>query len=509
MRNGAFFLTGISNLTKIPLASAIPLLVLMLGGACSGPLPASGGDGPTEPQSPPAAQSVSSSSPRPANPADFVQIRDGRFRLEGRPFVLKGTNYFGSWRGQTTIPAGENTVHGTVWAFYHNWNPAEMDLDFQFLRSQLNATAVRIGTPALSDFANLVRYHDFQPWYNPDGTITDHYKNELIQLADIAYKNNIRIQFCLLWHLSEEIEKDGDAFKPGGKMDAFYSHQIRSVAAALRDHPGVMAYSVGNEVLIKWKLNGTHTSWFEARAGGFILRRLRELRATSPHQLLTVDEGAGHANMKYWHCPGVEFSLLPDVDNSNGNHAFRLSDQVDYHGGHFYPEMITSENLSDNAEAKLTDADVQLTTYMKAARADGKPVILGEFGLQLKQETLAPGQYPQFAALRDEFIKRVMTTGQTLGLQGALYWLALPGMILRPGHFSIEPSKENKYSPIELHVEQPDGRMHRVLFYDPYYSLFTWAPTGDTPSPTPAAKAIAAAWPDVPPPLQPSSASRP
>jgi len=466
------------GVSKLLYPLVIPLLVFMTGFACFGVLQA--------------AESIPTA--RSADPVDFVQVRDGHFVLSGQPFVLRGTNYFGGWREQTSFAVGKNEVFGTVWAFYHDWNADAVDLDFEFMRSQLNATAVRIGTPALNDCASLVRYHGYQPWYNPDGTITDLYKNELIQLADIAYKNKIRIQLCLLWNVSGEMAEDGDAFKPGGKMDTFYSNQVRSVAAALRDHPGVMAYSVGNEVLVNWKLNGTHTSWFEARAGGFILRRLRELRATAPHQLLTVDEGASHANKSSWHSPGPEFSLLPDVDDCNGNQAFRLSDQVDYHGGHFYPEMITAENLSDNFEARLADADVQLTAYMKAAKADGKPVVLGEFGLQLKQETPAPGQYPQFAALRDQFVQRVLTTGQNLGLQGALYWLALPSMILRPGHFSIEPSKENPYSPIELHVEQPDGSMQRVLFYDPSYSLFTWGPTGDTPSPTPAAKALATTW---------------
>ena len=34
----------------------------------------------------------------PSGQADYVQIRGGKFELHGQPFVLRGVNYFGSWR---------------------------------------------------------------------------------------------------------------------------------------------------------------------------------------------------------------------------------------------------------------------------------------------------------------------------------------------------------------------------------------------------------------------------
>jgi hypothetical protein len=40
----------------------------------------------------------------------------------------------------------------------------------------LNATALRIGTPAESDLAALVHYHGYAPWYEPDGSITASYR---------------------------------------------------------------------------------------------------------------------------------------------------------------------------------------------------------------------------------------------------------------------------------------------------------------------------------------------
>jgi len=487
------------------LASAIPLLGLVIGFVCSEPLPAPARNGLAEARARPSAESVPSSSPRSGTPVAFVQVRDGRFRLGGQPFVLRGTNYFGSWRERSTIGERDGLAQGSVWEFYDDWNPDKVDLDFQFMRSQLNATVVRIGTPAQIDFARLVQYHGFQPWYNPDGTITDHYKSELVKLADIAYKNNIRVQFCLLWNVGSEIAKDGDAFKPGGPMDAFYSHQVGSIASALKNHPGVIAYSIGNEVLVNWKINGTQTSWFEPRAGGFILRRLHDVHAAAPLQLLASDEVAS-PNSQQWHSPSAEFALLPDADNSNGQQAFRLVDKINYLGPHLYPETLTAEDLRGNPDLKLDDAVQQLTKYMQAANAYRKPVALAEFGLKLDPETLDPGQYSDF---RDELFQRVLAKGQVLGLQGALAWLALPQIVLRPGHFAIETSKENKYSPSEVRVETSDGGAKRVLFYKPHFSLFTWGPDGDMPSPTRAARAIATAWPDIPTSARPTPGSRP
>lgn len=193
---------------------------------------------------------------RSDDPNDFVQVRDGRFVLVGKPFVMKGTNYFGSWRFNPTIHAGNGIEHASAWAYLHHWDSEKAALDFQLIGSQLNATAIRTGTPSQSDFAALVQYHGFEPWFEPDGTVADTYRSKLIELADVAYASGIRIQFCMLWSLGSEIVKDPGAFKPGGRTDGFYSNQVRSIALALRNHPGVIGYSIGNEV----RLTGQSTA---------------------------------------------------------------------------------------------------------------------------------------------------------------------------------------------------------------------------------------------------------
>lgn len=428
---------------------------------------------------------------RSENPNDYVQVRDGKFVLAGRPFVIKGTNYFGSWLHHSTIDAGNGIEHATPWALFHDWDSQKVDADFRFIRSQLNATAIRVGTPADADFASLVRYHGYRPWYNPDGTITEQYKSELIQLADIAYANGIRVQFCLLWNVSGEIAKDPDAFKPGGHMDRLYSNQVRSVATALHNHPGVIGYSIGNEVLVNWPINGTQPSWFEGEAAGFMVRRLHDVRAVAPRQLLTVDEVA-HAGSKLWYAPGPEFAVLSGVDLGTGGQSLRLADEVNYLGPHFYPVTLMPADLTDGFASKLEDAKQKLAIYLQAAKTVGKPVAINEFGLRISPKTLAPEHY---SAIRDRLFESILSEGQRLSLQGLLAWDAIPEIALAPGHYVVRESRLNSFSPTEVDIDAQDQHsQRRLLFYQPHFNLFEWKNGGTLPSATAAAKAIASAW---------------
>jgi hypothetical protein len=451
------------------------------------------------------AEAAAPASIRSEDPSDYVQVRDSKFVLVGKPFVIRGTNYFGSWRFQHTIETGNGVEQDTPWEFYRDWDIRKLDMDFQFMRSQLRATVVRIGTPAIIDFGSLVQYHGYPPWYGPDGAISEQYKNQLTELADIAYSNGMRIQFCLLWNVGNEIAKNPGAFAPGAQMDKFYSNQVRSIGTALRNRPGVIGYSIGNEVLVKWPINGTHSSPYESQAEGFIVRRLRELRDTAPRQLLTTDEVA-HPQAKQWYAPGPEFAHLPEVDTGSGNRAqsMRLADVVDYIGTHFYPETLRSEDLHDGFVTKLSDAKEQLAIYMQAANDVRKPVSMNEFGLKITPETLAPEQY---AAARDRFFQALIAEGQRLGLQGLLVWGAIPEVALRPGQYVVKESKLNQYSPVEVDIDKPGKPLRRVLFYFPEWALFDWQGYNDLPTATPAAHAVESAWADIPQPIVTSAHS--
>jgi len=433
------------------------------------------------------ACSISAAAP----PSDYVQIHNGRFELHGKPFVVRGINYFGSWLFPRTI-AGDGVEHSTIWTLYHDWDHQKASQDFAFIRTQLRATAVRIGTPARDEFDNLIVYHKWDPWYQPDGSISEGYKKDLVELADAAYANHVRIQFCLIWNLGNEMAKAPDDFAPGGAMDRFYANQVHSIGLALRDHPGVMAFSIGNEVLVNWPINGMHTSAFEGRAAAFKRRRLHELRSIAPFQLLTDDE-CSSPGCRLWHDPGPEFAMVSDPAEGQDAHPFRIADEIDYLGPHFYPEELMPQDLPGDAFApKIANAQQKLADYMKVASATGKPVVLDEFGLSPKPASLDPAAY---AIHRDEFYRAFIGACEKDGVQGVLSWGALPTFVLRPGDYTVTPSKINPWSPLEVDIQ---SSARRILFCAPSWDLFVWDAKGDEPLATPSAKALAAVWPKVP-----------
>jgi hypothetical protein len=432
----------------------------------------------------------------PSGQADYVQIRSGKFELHGQPFVFRGVNYFGSWRFGHVFPAGDRIEHFTIWSLFQNWDADKAAADFALLRSALRTTAVRIGLPARDEFATLVQYHGYSPWYQEDGAVTDHYKSVLQELTDTAYAAGIRVQFCLLWNIKNEISHNPDDFVPGGTMDRFYENQVRSIGLALRDHPGAMAYSIGNEALVIWQVNALHRSSYEGRAAAFIARRLHDLREVAPRQLLATDE-INDYDKSSWLFPGPDFAMVEDPAEGPQAHPFRLVDKVDYLGPHFYPEVVKPEDLPDDRFApKLASAANKLADYMAVAQTTGKPVVLNEFGLKSQPETMAPAAYEK---PRDAFYRVVAAAAQRDGLQGLLSWGALPGLALQPGDFTIAESHLNPSSRTEIDIRSSG---ERVLFYIPSWDLFVWGPNGDTPHPTPAAQTLAATWPQIPvPPL--------
>jgi hypothetical protein len=422
---------------------------------------------------------------------DYVQLRNGRFTLHGQPFVLRGTNYFGSWRTLQTFSANNGTEQGSTWSLFHGWKAGQTALDFQFLAAQLNATAVRIGTPAHDEFAGFTKYHGYEPWYQPDGSITDTYKKILVGIADTAYANGIRVEFCLLWNIGNEIAAHPDAFASGGDLDRFYANQVRSIGLTLRDHPGAMAFSVGNEVLVRYALNGTHRSDYEGRAAAFIIRRLKDLHEVAPQQLRTSDELAS-PGLHSWRDPGPEFAVVRDPADER-RPAFRLLDALDYLGPHFYPEILKLQDLPDDAfRPKVADAVEKLSDYMRAARSARRPVVVNEFGLKIDPPALDRAQY---SGPRDTLYREFLMACQRNGTQGLLAWIAMPEFVLRPGDYTVAASHVNPASPVEVDVR---SSRQRILFYNPVWELFVWNVEGDTPRPTAAAQALAAAWPGEP-----------
>jgi hypothetical protein len=422
---------------------------------------------------------------------DWVRVRDGHFTLHGKSWMVKGVNYIGSWRHKMTIDAGKGVEHFTIWALYHDFDNAALAADFDFLRDQLNATAVRMAAPAAAEFENLVRYHGYAPWYGPDGSISDPYRRELVTIADTANAHGLRVHFCLLWNIGNEIAADLDAFAPGGRLDAFYSAQVRSIAAALASHQGVFAFSVGNEVLVNWPINGTHRSAFESVAANFVARRIADIRAVAPRQLVTEDE-LMQAKSDRWYAPGPEFVDLLDETADGGVKAKRIAELVDYFGPHFYPVTLKPEELVGGFPTKLDDSKRQLAIYAAAARAAGKPVVLDEFGLGLSPLVSVSGE-KRYGPFRDAYFAAIVQAAQADRMQGALAWGAVPIFHMAKTSFELSESELNPYSPLEINLSSDSASLRKILFYVPSFELFTWPPAGNVPSPTQSARTLSKA----------------
>ena len=148
-------------------------------------------------------------------PARICADQPPQVHAPGSPLYPERNKLFRELALPNTISQDDGVEQATIWSFFRNWDRHKLDLDFEFLKLRLNATALRIGTPAQSDFAALVCYHGYAPWYEPDGSIAAGYRQELVELADLARADGLRVRLCLLWNIAREIAGDPEDFAPG------------------------------------------------------------------------------------------------------------------------------------------------------------------------------------------------------------------------------------------------------------------------------------------------------
>jgi hypothetical protein len=91
-----------------------------------------------------------------------------------------------------------------------------------------------------------------------------------------------------------------------------------------------------------------------------------------------------------------------------------------------------------------------------------KGPLINEFGLKIEPPTLAPQDYSR---PRDALFRAVGSASERQGADGMLAWIAMPGLVLRPGDITLRPSTLNRYSPFErpLQPGEPDSVLQSVL----------------------------------------------
>lgn len=298
-----------------------------------------------------------------------ITVEEGRLSRAGSPFFAKGANYcFGRYIQRYILNAQNIEAHNG-WQFFHDFDPDEIKTEMLFLKTHLNANTFRILTPCEQRFDPYVTYHGFEPWFLADGSINPIYRNRIIKILDIAYQSGIYIQLELFHNIqNSEITESYGYIGPGTLREQFYINYLNSlIDPALTYHPALLAYEVGNEMLVKHPDNYWTQTGHEARVLSFISRMITVIRSLDGNHLVTSGEvvtlpGSG-PSQQLWHYPCAEFALINDIDNLNNGAAFSLYELVDYISPHFY---TPAEGLS------YTAGEV-------AAYSD-KPVVMGEFG---------------------------------------------------------------------------------------------------------------------------------
>jgi hypothetical protein len=306
----------------------------------------------------------------------FVRAEGNRLVLDGRRYVAKGVMpRLLDLSGKTAFY--DNDGGGEVLAPYRFWRDfdtakAEVEAAFKFYRCTLGANTVRLLTPNPSTLRADITHHAMQPWFLADGAINPVYRDRLVALLDLAARRGIRVQLVLIadvkateWECQDllgawgpcratqrehgvaaaaaQAKERGAAtvrfIRPGTPRDEFFKTYLRSLVPALRDHPAVFAYEIGNENLLNWQLNGARASgneWFQNQVGSFLRRTVMELRALDKNHLIGTGEVGYYPSDVKWAPLAGEFGRLEDIDKLNDSRPYTLEEVVDFVGAHLY-----------------------------------------------------------------------------------------------------------------------------------------------------------------------------
>lgn len=428
------------------------------------------------------------------SPDNLVKVSNGQLVLHGQRFFAKGVNYGGSWRLPTTIQGSATHENFGYEIYWFKFDAAAIEADFLLLRQQLGATTVRIGIGSEESFAPNVLYHGAPPFYLPDGTISPTYLKRLLQMADIAERVGLRLIVTLFWDIGSRIYEAPERFRPGTERDLFYRNYVRSVASALRDHTGILAFDIANESMLNWGVNGENRSWLETHVLSFLTRRIREVRLGAPHHLITTGEIAFDENQRNkWFWPSPEFALIDDIDNLNNRHPFSLASLADFVSPHFYFVTLRPEDNLSSIDSRSAFASSGIRELIRMAKEKAKPLVAGEFGMQIETPVVTSSQ-TFWEPLVSRYFSHVLKAVEKGGMDGMLVWGAMPVFRLIPGQFQILRSHLNPFSPTEL-VLQQGGTERRILTftYDLSYHLFSFDSAGSPQLNSPG-KALRAIW---------------
>lgn len=447
-------------------------------------------------------------------PANIVYRVGNKLKLNGQDYFVKGANYSGG-SFISAFPKngrGEERYDRFV-VFLQDFSaPPIRDgirSELVFLRDQLGVNTIRLFTPGYEQWRPLISNPN-TAWFSSSGAISPTYLQKLITFLDIAQSERIKVQLELLHNVTKrewicnntrvpEVDphgpmcttdlptyRDPDGYPalapPGSAQELFYLTYLRSLIPALKNHPAILAYEVGNENLISYEINYNTAvnPWYQQRGLSYVARMIREIRRLDPNHLVTSGEVVSAPDSGFWHYPSAEFASISDAHHLNGWAPYSLYALVDAISPHFYSK---------------TDRIDMIAPYLSglaqrgAAMRPQKPITLGEFGYHFENvQTVPNGNIttirhfwdPPPEGRQQQHFDEILSESCANGLGGYQVWDPLP-VFSGYDHAMILTSTITRTSTITTTVNGTPTPTQRITVEKTYNPLLNVWPTATAP----------------------------
>ncbi len=388
------------------------------------------------------------------NPASLVKVQGDKLFLGGQEYIVKGANFVGGRYLNSYYINSDGQERMNRWQVFHDFDKQKIGGEIAFLKGNLGINTIRIFTPTKTEMSNFVTYLHWDPWFNDDGTITTLYKERLRDYIRTAYANGVRVHLELLHNFTQFEGIGTRSVIPGSDEERFYKNYVRSVAAAFKDEPGIIAYEIGNETLVKSAINYNTKSGYESRVLSFTKRMVDTIRSADTNHLITSGEIATPStSSSLWHWPSPEFAVLSDIDSINNGTAFSLYSIVDYIAPHFYGAATDLNNKMSAIQSRSV-----------------KPVVLGETGYFVPDRFTI--QKESYKDAQTAFFTTAVNAAKTNHMNGILIWDPEPLFTLLPGTYTKTAVDLSYGKEILLQLTQPRNRT--ILGYNDTFELFDY-----------------------------------
>ena len=304
--------------------------------------------------------------PLSASAAKEVQygltLKDGRIYLDGNIFYGMGVNYYDPFlvylRGNTE-------------------NQKDVEKEFQTLAdSQIPVVRISMCGYAANEFGEYMEYPNYYFKYL-DQTVALAEKYQIGIIFDLAWAIDAIPNYC--WEFRSDI---GDVNSETMRVAKAY---VKDVVTRYKNSPAVWAWEIGNEYNLDADLEGVlHREESQIVTSADIHVYYEELakviREVDPYRLITGgDSEPRSAAYNLYH----NDSWRQDTYEQMAEMMYMLSPEpMNMMSVHVYQDADNSEaGASSVTMDKIEDFDTQVKNYMKAARAVGQALFVGEFGI--------------------------------------------------------------------------------------------------------------------------------